>query len=130
MASIRFPFRLTLAGMAALSLAATTAPAFAGTPFDGSWSVLIVTQKGDCDRGYRYPVQISNGTVGYSGQADFTVKGRVTAEGAISVTVSRGDRSAHGSGRLAGNSGTGAWKAGECSGIWTAERRQMVSSNQ
>ena len=31
--------------------------------YDGLWSVSIVTEKGDCDRGYRYPVRISNGTL-------------------------------------------------------------------
>jgi hypothetical protein len=32
---------------------------FAVPRYDGLWSVSIVTEKGDCDRGYRYPVRIS-----------------------------------------------------------------------
>ncbi len=42
---------------------------FAVTPtralpaFDGLWSVLIVTEKGDCDRGYRYPIRIARGAL-------------------------------------------------------------------
>lgn len=99
---------------------AQTAPAH-----DGNWSVLIVTEKGDCDRGYRYPVRIANGKVGYAGEASFKVSGKVTDQGAITVTVSRGDKSASGAGVLSGNVGAGRWKTGggECSGKWTAERR-------
>jgi hypothetical protein len=114
--------------LAALVLAATpafSAPTQTAANFDGSWSVLIVTQKGDCDRGYRYPVQISNGSVGYAGQASFNVGGKVGSNGAISVTVSRGDKAAHGTGTLSGTEGSGFWKTGggECSGTWTAEKR-------
>lgn len=103
----------------------STAPANSAPGFDGNWSVLIVTTKGECDRGYRYPVRISKGKVGYSGEASFNVSGRVADTGAISVIVSRGDKSAHGTGKLAGDNGTGSWKTGggECSGTWTAERR-------
>jgi hypothetical protein len=105
--------------MARLS-SAKAAPAF-----DGNWSVLIITTKGDCDRGYRYPVRIVNGKVGYAGEASFTVKGDVDDRGAITVTVARGDKYARGSGTLSGTDGTGTWKTGggECSGEWTAERR-------
>ena len=106
-------------------------PAFAApiasgkTNFDGNWSVLIVTEKGTCDRAYRYPVKIENGTVGYAGTASFNVAGKVGANGAITVTVSKGDKSAVGTGRMSGTDGSGTWTAGsgECSGTWTAERR-------
>jgi hypothetical protein len=93
--------------------------------FDGNWSVLIVTEKGTCDRAYRYPVRISNGSVGYAGEASFNVSGRVGANGAVTVTVSRGSQSATGSGFLSSTDGSGRWTAGsgECSGTWTAERR-------
>jgi hypothetical protein len=97
----------------------------AAPAYDGNWSVLIITTKGDCDRGYRYPVRIVNGKVGYAGEASFTVKGDVDDKGAITVTVARGDKYARGAGTLSGSSGSGAWKTGggECSGEWTAERR-------
>jgi hypothetical protein len=91
--------------------------------YDGLWSVSIVTEKGDCDPGYRYPVRISNGTLANAGDSMFTVTGRVGGTGAITVTVSAGGRSATGSGRLAGNMGVGSWTGGSCSGSWTAERR-------
>ena len=53
----------------------------------------------------------------------FAITGKVTPTGAITVTVSAGNKSATGSGRLAGNVGDGHWTGGECSGSWTAERR-------
>jgi hypothetical protein len=109
-------------------LAASTAPASAtalAKNFDGQWSVLIVTQKGTCDRAYRYPVKIDNGLVGYAGDASFTVSGKVGPNGAVTVTVARGSQSAKGQGRLSATDGSGMWTAGsgECSGTWTAERR-------
>jgi len=128
-------FTQTIRPAAALTalaiLAATAAPAFAApmaaskASFDGNWSVLIVTQKGTCDRAYRYPVRISNGAVGYAGEASFNVSGKVGDTGAVIVTVSRGNQSATGTGRMSATDGSGTWTAasGECSGTWTAERR-------
>ncbi|MGB6965319.1 MAG: hypothetical protein WBD90_12715, partial [Xanthobacteraceae bacterium] len=40
---------------------ASTTTTFAAPRYDGLWSVSIVTEKGDCDRGYRCPIRISNG---------------------------------------------------------------------
>jgi hypothetical protein len=91
--------------------------------YDGMWSVSIVTQKGDCDRGYRYPIRISHGLLVNGGSDPFTISGRVLPSGAITVTVSAGQKSATGIGRLAGDGGEGLWKGGACSGTWTAERR-------
>jgi len=96
---------------------------FAVPRYDGLWSVSIVTEKGDCDRGYRYPIRISNGTLGNAGDTMITITGKVAGTGAVTVTVNAAGRSATGSGRLAGNIGTGSWSGGACSGSWTAERR-------
>lgn len=106
---------------ASATLAATTSNA--APRYDGLWSVSIVTEKGDCDRGYRYPVRISHGMLVNGGSDPFTISGRVAPSGAITVTVSHGDKSATGSGRLAGNEGEGRWSGGSCSGTWSAERR-------
>lgn len=91
--------------------------------YDGLWSVSIVTEKGDCDRGYRYPIRITNGMLNNAGAAGFDIAGNVTAAGFIKVTVSHGSASASGVGRLAGDEGAGLWQGGSCSGSWTAERR-------
>src|SRR4051795_7047368 len=123
-----------IAASALTAFALLTASAFPAAPapmgatkqsFDGTWSVLIVTQKGTCDRAYRYPVRISNGSVGYAGEASFSVSGKVGETGAVIVTVSRGSQSATGTGRMSATDGSGTWVAasGECTGIWTAERR-------
>jgi hypothetical protein len=118
------PITCSLA-VAGVLLAAPSAQA--RTPYDGTWSVLIVTQKGDCDRAYRYPVKIVNGVVSYAGEASFNVAGRVGGGGNVRVSVSRGQARADGSGRLAGASGSGSWSGrssgASCSGTWTAERR-------
>jgi hypothetical protein len=117
----------TVAAAAILTLSAVPASvsAIAKSNFDGQWSVLIVTEKGTCDRAYRYPVKISNGSVGYAGENSFNVSGKVNDNGAVIVTVSHGDKSATGTGRMSGTDGYGIWqaKSGECSGTWTAERR-------
>ena len=125
----RFLSVRAVAALAALGFLAATvpasAPASARSNFDGQWSVLIVTQKGTCDRAYRYPVKIDNGSVGYAGEASFNVSGKVGANGAVTVVVSRGSTSAKGTGRMSATDGSGIWIAGsgDCSGTWTAERR-------
>src|SRR5271169_5051305 len=92
---------------------ATFAPtqSFAVPGYDGSWSVLVMTQKGDCDPAYRYPIRISNGRLINAGDTAFTVVGKI----------------ATGVGHLAGAEGTGTWTGGSCSGSWTAERRGLES---
>jgi hypothetical protein len=117
----RFALVAAFAVAASATVAATTS--FAPPPYDGLWSVSIVTEKGACDRGYRYPIRIANGLLANAGDTAFTITGKVAPTGAIIVTVSHGSSSATGSGRLAGDIGEGSWSAGECSGTWTAERR-------
>jgi len=110
--------------VAAVAIAAASVSSHAAAPrYDGMWSVSIVTEKGDCDRGYRYPIRIANGTLVNGGSDPFTISGTVAPSGAITVTVSHGGKSASGSGRLAGDTGEGRWTGGSCSGSWTAERR-------
>lgn len=116
---------LAAAAMLTATAVPASAPAYAKSNYDGAWSVLIVTQKGTCDRAYRYPVKIDNGAVGYAGSASFTVSGKVGDNGTVTVTVARGSTSAKGIGRMSSRDGSGIWTAGsgECSGTWTAERR-------
>lgn len=117
------------AGRAALSAALAAAAilcassSFASPSYDGVWSVLIHTEKGDCDPGYRYPIRISHGQLINAGDTAFTISGAVRPTGAVTVTVAAAGKSATGSGHLAGNGGAGSWVGGACSGSWTAERR-------
>ena len=82
----RFIPALAAAAILAASAVPASAAAVAKSSFDGQWSVLIVTQKGTCDRAYRYPVKISNGSVGYAGDASFNVSGKVGDNGTVTVT--------------------------------------------
>ncbi len=91
--------------------------------YDGLWSVVIMTQKGTCDRAYRYPVRISKGAVENDGPSLINVSGKVGGNGAVTVLVSAGDKSATGTGKLSGKIGGGKWSGGECAGTWEAERR-------
>ena len=110
--------------LVAASATVATTSSHAVPAYDGLWSVSIVTEKGDCDRGYRYPVRIQNGALANAGNVTaITINGKVQPTGAITVIVSAGSKSASGSGRLSGDLGEGHWSGGECSGSWTAERR-------
>jgi hypothetical protein len=115
--------RRVLFSLIAAAATFTAGTSFAGPAYDGSWSVLVHTEKGDCDPGYRYPIRIENGHLVNAGDSAFTITGAVAPTGAITVTVAAGGKSASGSGRLAGNGGGGSWSGGACSGSWTAERR-------
>ena len=116
-----------IAGM--LTVAAAARSDAAGRPagsraYDGRWSVVIYTLRGDCDRTLRYSVRIVGGRV-LADQQNYQVAGLVGANGSIRVVVAEGGRSASGSGRLSGNSGRGNWRTdnGSCGGQWVAERR-------
>src|SRR5882762_1018226 len=91
-----------------LALTAAKSPALAA-PHDGNWSVLIITEKGDCDRAYRYPLAVADGQVRYTGEAGANVAGTVSAGGAVKVSIRMGDKGANGSGHLSGNAGAGTW---------------------
>jgi hypothetical protein len=112
--------------LAALALAAAVAalkPAEAVPSYDGLWSVVIVTEQGLCDRAYRAPIRISKGNLFNAGSGAYTITGKVAKNGAVTVMVSQGDKSATGTGRLSGKTGGGSWSGGPCAGIWQAERR-------
>jgi hypothetical protein len=130
MRTATFGFARTTLGLllAASSLVCAAGDANARTRFDGIWSVSIVTQRGNCDRSYRYPVAIANGVVQQAaGQADASVAimGRVSGSGAVAVSVRQGDQVARGSGRLSTITGQGQWlsPSSGCAGYWVAERR-------
>jgi hypothetical protein len=114
---------VALFAFVAASATIATTSTFAVPAYDGLWSVSIVTEKGTCDRGYRYPIRISNGMLANAGDVAVNIAGKVMPTGAITVVVSAAGKSANGSGRLSGNLGEGSWTGGDCSGTWTAERR-------
>jgi len=109
-----------------LAAPAAVAAAPSRNAYDGLWSVLIVTDHGDCDRAYRYGLRIIDGRVHYDNPS-FDVVGQVVDGGRVSVTVRYGQQQASGTGRLSGDSGEGVWSGhsttSSCSGHWEAERR-------
>ena len=126
MANTQKNLRNFAAGTLALSFAAmlgAAAPASSAPSYDGVWSVVIMTDKGSCDRAYRYPIRIQNGSVLNEGSSPATITGKVAGNGAVTVNVSAGSKHASGSGRLSNTAGIGSWQGGDCSGTWEAERR-------
>jgi hypothetical protein len=120
--------KLTLAAglLTGIALVANPPAAHAMTT-DGHWSVLIVTEKGSCDRAYRYNVDISHGRVIYPGGGPVNLAGTVAPNGLVKVSIKAGSEGANGIGRLSGSAGTGTWhgrsSTGICAGRWEAERR-------
>ncbi|MEH2511503.1 hypothetical protein V1291_002857 [Nitrobacteraceae bacterium AZCC 1564] len=121
-ATIRWLF----AGLALAAAIAFAGGARAGATFDGAWKVTIITQSGNCDPAYSYPVKVVDGRISYSGDGSFDISGRVGEAGAVSVAIARGDQKASASGKLSGNSGFGHWSGKSastvCSGRWEATR--------
>ena len=111
----------------ALLAASFSGSALARTAFDGTWSVLIITEAGTCDRAYRYDVRVENGALRYGGDAPIDLAGRVTQAGRVQVMIGRGSHAATGTGRLSRTVGRGTWTGRsshrQCSGRWEAERR-------
>ena len=94
--------------------------------FDGAWSIEVVTERGNCDRAYRYAIVIENGRARYGGPEAFNVTGQVRSNGAVSGSIARGNDRANVTGRLQGAFGTGTWATSgsrTCSGRWNAEKR-------
>jgi hypothetical protein len=114
---------LTLAALVVFAGLPAPQPAEAVPNYDGLWSVVIVTEQGLCDRAYRAPIRINKGTMTNTGGGAYTITGKVGKNGAVTVMVSQGDKSATGTGRLSGKSGSGSWSGGPCAGSWQAERR-------
>jgi hypothetical protein len=107
-------------GLSAVPVAA----AFAGSNYDGTWSLVFVTQRGECDPSYSFNVNIANGIVSHPNLVRFT--GRVGANGLVHASVTVQDKYAAGSGKLTKTAGQGTWKGrsgtARCSGYWTAQK--------
>ncbi|CAN5555827.1 hypothetical protein BH11PSE4_BH11PSE4_01700 [soil metagenome] len=108
---------------AAIALAGA---AHAAASHDGNWKVTIITQAGNCDPAYSYPVKVSGGVVSYSGDGSFEISGKVADAGTVSVSIARGDQHANATGKLTGDAGSGQWSgksaSTNCSGRWEATR--------
>jgi hypothetical protein len=113
---------IAIAAVAAFGLA-DAAPAQAGL-YDGTWTTVFATTRGNCSSGYSVPFLVSGSRVSSAGGG--RVSGSVGRGGSVAVAVSVGASHASGGGRLAGNRGAGRWSGiitgDRCSGTWQATR--------
>lgn len=111
------------AAIAALAVA-DAAPAGAAGRYDGTWTTVFATTRGNCSSGYSVPFLVTGSRVSSAGGG--RVSGSITRSGSVAVAVSVGASRASGGGRLVGNSGSGRWSGvitgDRCSGTWQATR--------
>ena len=110
---------------AASGLSSHAAPMDRGwSVFDGAWSLVVETTRGNCPMAIRAGVRILAGQV-LADDPSYRVDGRVARSGAVRVTVFAAGQSGGAHGRLWSGAGRGVWRtsSGDCSGKWTAERR-------
>jgi hypothetical protein len=112
---------------AALAAVAAPAPADAARArgaYDGTWTTVFATTRGNCSSGYSIPFQVSGNRVSSAGGG--RVSGSIGRGGSVAVNVSVGASRASGGGRLVGTSGAGSWSGiitgDRCSGTWQATR--------
>jgi hypothetical protein len=115
------PLRTGLAFFGLLTAAvAATAPALAQTPYDGLWSVTIVTKSGSCEPSANSTLRVADGKISGPGAS---VSGSIGHEGLVRVSIN----GAYANGQLSGNSGSGKWNGASagipCSGRWEASRQ-------
>ena len=107
----------------------STANAQKRSDFNGDWTVTIRSSSGECGSN-SMGVRIQDGAVIYMGGMGVKMSGSVHSGGSVSVSVSdrESGRSAHGSGKLNAQNGTGRghWSGrgptGSCGGSWSAQR--------
>jgi hypothetical protein len=119
------PKRLCAAvALAALALPVTADARGAAGRYDGIWTTVFATTRGNCSSGYSVPFTVTGRRVSSAGGG--RVSGSVSRSGSVAVAVSVGASRASGGGRLAGNSGAGRWSGiitgDRCSGTWQATR--------
>jgi hypothetical protein len=105
-------------------IAALASTAEGRSLYDGSWDLLFVTQRGNCDSTYNFAVNVDNGIITHPNLVKF--RGYVARSGAVRASVAVPDKYASGTGKLSQNVGSGTWRgysgSARCSGYWTARR--------
>ena len=101
-------------------LAGVVSPALAQSPYDGLWTVTIVTNSGSCEPSASSTLTVTDGKISAPG-ADVT--GSVGHEGLVKVSIN----GAYANGQITGNTGSGKWNGASagipCSGRWHAARQ-------
>jgi hypothetical protein len=101
-------------------LSGAVAPALAQSPYDGLWTVTIVTSSGSCEPTARSTLTVTDGKISAAGAE---VSGSVGREGLVKVSIN----GAYANGQITGNTGSGKWNGASagipCSGRWQASRQ-------
>jgi hypothetical protein len=129
----KFLRTIVIIAFAALAGAAASQPSYAAqrsvahrgtSAYDGTWSVVLQTTRGNCPAAVRAGVRIFGGRLLAEDQG-YEIDGRVAPSGAVQVTVSAAGQGGGAVGRLSRVAGRGRWQtwSGECAGEWTAARR-------
>ena len=109
--------------LAAALGAATAQPGHAASDYDGTWSVTIVAEDGNCPS-RTVAINVVDGRVSYSGLFGAEANGAIGAGGALKVSFSHKDERVTAKGALKGRRGFGSWasRTRSCGGSWTARR--------
>jgi hypothetical protein len=113
------------AAVTLLSFAALAKPA----PFDGAWTMVLVTTSGHCGV-IKIGMAVTGGkisaTSGKFVMHKIALAGRISGSGATKINGVAGPRQAIGTGQFTRSKGVGKWNgtgpSGVCSGVWTALR--------
>jgi hypothetical protein len=114
------PNRIAMVLLASSLTALAAAPALAQTPYDGLWSVTIVTSTGNCEPTASSTLTVADGKISGAGA---NVSGSIGNGGLVKVSIN----GAYANGQLSGNAGSGKWNGASagipCSGRWQASRQ-------
>jgi hypothetical protein len=113
---------------ASVSLAGQLSAQALQVPQDGSWAIEVMTERGDCERVYRYYVVVSGNAVHLRspfGETSQAPVGLMRKDGRIDVTIGQADDPVSVKGQLGAASGGGNWSAParNCAGRWSASKR-------
>jgi hypothetical protein len=100
----------------------------AAAPHDGSWAIEVMTERGECERLYRYYVVVDGEAVrlrSMMGETSEAPVGALRKDGRIDVTLGQADDPVSVKGQLGAAAGGGRWVAPlrGCAGRWSAEKR-------
>ena len=116
----RTRIRVLLAASLFVTAGLAVAHATANHPYDGFWSVNVMTKNGSCEPSTRSTLTVTEGRVSAAGAA---ISGTIGREGLVRVSIN----GAYANGQLSGNSGSGKWNGASagvaCSGRWEASRQ-------
>ena len=114
-----------LTGLALIGLLAAPLPAMAAQKdYNGRWRIYATTEKGQCMRGFRLSIRISQGRAFMIGHSLNGTKTAISSRGQVNIKYVKGRDVIVATGRLKGAFGAGSWTYPEfrCTGRWRAER--------